>query len=298
MRLIPPCCALAISVGAAAAPAQPPPPEPALVLAEGSVASREMVAVGRDLVIEGEARSDVAVLRGDVTVRGSVDGDVIALGGRIRVESSGRIGGDAQALGGRVELDPGAEVAGRIAAYPRLHSSLLALFDGPALGVGWRSPPLLLLKLGLAAAWVLWAALCAVFAGRALRRTALSYSVGALRLFAVGLGVVLTSTLAMVVVTALLPLTAGLPLLLLVGLLLLGLKLWGVAALGLTLGRALQSRLTASMPLVLGPAVIGMLALNLLRFLPVLGVVAWAAFSLVGVGAAVVGRQWSVSSSQ
>lgn len=271
---------------------------PALVLREGSVARQEMVAVGRDLVIEGRAMSDVAVLRGDLRVRGSVEGDVIVLGGEVTIESEGRVGGNAQALGGVVELQPGAEVGGRIAAYPRLHSSLLALFDGPALGIGWWSPSLLLLKLGLAAAWILWAALCALFASRPLRRTAVSFEAGPLRLFAIGLGVVLTLTLAMVVLTVLLPLAAAMPLLLLTALLLLGLKLWGVAALGLSLGRQLQTRLTAATPLILGPAVIGMLALNLLRFVPVLGVVAWAAFSLVGVGAAVAGRQLAVGSGQ
>ena len=269
----------------------------ALVLGAGSVARREMIAIGRDLVIEGQAHSDVAVVRGDLMVSGKVEGDVIALGGDIILAPRAEVGGDAQALGGHVEMQPGARVAGRVAAYPRLPSALLALFDGPAVGHGWLSPTLLWLKLGLAAAWVLWACLCAAFAPRSLRRTAVAFSVGPLRLFAIGSGVVLTVTLFTILLAALMPLAAAVPLLLLCGAVLMGLKLWGVAALSLVFGRFLIKLGSASMPLILGPVLLGMIALNLLRFVPMLGVVAWAAFSLVGIGAVVHDRVTAMSAT-
>jgi len=50
------------------------------VVEEGSVARQEVIAMGRDLVIAGEAMSDVVSINGSTRVEGRVGGDVIVLG--------------------------------------------------------------------------------------------------------------------------------------------------------------------------------------------------------------------------
>ncbi len=273
-------CAVLVAGSAGAAEA------PALVLQEGSVARSELVAVGRDLVVEGHARADVAVVRGSVTVRGRVEGDVIALGGDVLLLSTASVGGNVQALGGVVKLEPGAKAWGRVAAYPGANPTLLGLIDGPIMADSWWSPEVIALKLGLIAAWLLWASLCGLFLPRALRRTALAFTRGPVRLFGIGVGLVATSFLLILLAVAVLPIAASLPLVLLAVFLIFALKLWGVAALSLVVGRTLAKRIKRPLPLILGPLLVGALAINLLRLVPVVGFVAWILFSLVAVGAA------------
>ncbi|HEY7213163.1 MAG TPA: hypothetical protein VIC28_00965, partial [Thermoanaerobaculia bacterium] len=67
--------------------------EAALRLEQGSVA-HQLVGVGRDVIIEGEALEDVAALDGSVEVSGSVTGDVVVLRGDARLASTARVGGD------------------------------------------------------------------------------------------------------------------------------------------------------------------------------------------------------------
>ena len=271
---------LAASAGAAEAPA--------LVLQEGSVARGELVAVGRDLVVAGIAQQDVAAVRGSVSVQGKVEGNVIALGGDVALSSTASVGGSVQALGGTVEMKPGATVQGRVAAYPDASATLLGLIDGPLMGTSWWSRDVMALKVGLIAAWLLWAVLCGMFLPRALRRTAVAFEYGPLRLFSVGVGVVVASFLCLLLAAAVLPLAASLPLVLLIVFVVFGLKLWGVAALSLVVGRPLVAKIKRPLPLILGPLFLGALMLNSLRLVPIVGFVAWMLFSLVAVGAAVL----------
>ncbi len=260
--------------------------EPALVLREGSVASETLTAVGRDLVIDGQARSDVAVVRGNTTIKGTVSGDVVALGGNIEVASGGVVQGNAFSLGGEIELADGARVLGQVAAYPSIAPGLLALVDAPVLGAGWWNRAIVALKLGLAGAWLLWAVAVGVVAPRALRRTAVELSSGPGWLFATGLAVVLSGFLLVLVLSWILPIAAALPMILLIILILIAAKLWGIAALALEAGNWLVDRWRLAVPVFLGPLIFGIVAFNLVRFVPLVGTIFWALLTIVGVGAA------------
>ena len=83
---------------------------PAIVVEKGSVARQEVVALGRDLVVAGEAMSDVVSISGSTRVEGRVGGDVIVLGGDGRLSETARVAGDVFVLGGRLEAAPGARI--------------------------------------------------------------------------------------------------------------------------------------------------------------------------------------------
>ncbi|HEY4592887.1 MAG TPA: hypothetical protein VIJ61_10810, partial [Thermoanaerobaculia bacterium] len=85
MKTLLPLLLLALLAAPAAAQAPASRSEPALRLEAGSTTGRQLVAIGRDVSVEGEALADVAALDGSVDVSGKVDGSVIVLRGDVRL---------------------------------------------------------------------------------------------------------------------------------------------------------------------------------------------------------------------
>ena len=82
-----------------------------MVLEKGTIAQRQLVAVGRgSRRFIGEARQNAVAIGGEIEITGHVDGDVISLGGSVKLADGAVVGGDVCALGGVVELGEGAEV--------------------------------------------------------------------------------------------------------------------------------------------------------------------------------------------
>ncbi len=90
---------------------------------------------------------DLVTLRGDLRVAGSVDGDVVALGGNIIVEPGARINGSVIAAGGTVQVD-GGQVSGEIVeTVLQARASPAPVHRSPiALALGWA---LVLAAIGL-----------------------------------------------------------------------------------------------------------------------------------------------------
>ncbi len=59
---------------------------------------------GTVVVEEGETVDDLEAFGGTVVVRGTVTGDVSAVGGDVRIERTGEVGGDLEAAGGSVTI--------------------------------------------------------------------------------------------------------------------------------------------------------------------------------------------------
>lgn len=262
---------------------------PALHLRSGAVARNQVVGLGRDVLIEGDAGSDVVAVAGSVTVAGSVEGDVIALGGDVRLEPTARIRGEVFALGGVIEAAPGADLGGRMVSYPSVAASFLALVAEPALGLPPLSPPVLLAKLSLLTAWLLLVLLCFAASAPQVLATAQSVRVEPLRNVWVGLTGIASFVLTGLFVSAFAGPVAGLPLLALVVLALLLLKLWGMVAVFYAVGDALCRRLPRKggrRVATLTAATVGLAALGVIKLVPYLGTWVWTIASLVAVGAA------------
>ncbi len=293
MRRLPLFALLLLAAAAPAAAAAVPghdANEPALVIREGSVARRQVVALGRDVVVAGEALSDVAALNGSVRVSGSVRGDVIVLGGDVELESRARVGGDVFALGGTVEADPGARVEGRTVAHPTASAAWLTLLEGPSLGLGPGAPLVLGTKLALMAAWMALALLLFVTAGREMLATSEAVRREPIRCFVVGLTGVLALVLTAVACSAFAPSVAGAPLLILVALFALLLKLWGMVAIFHALGARLLRAAGRPQALALNAATAGLLVLGAVKFIPAVGAWVWTLATLIGVGASLTSK--------
>lgn len=261
---------------------------PALLIEEGSVAGEQVVALGRDLVVAGHARKDVAALNGNVRISGMVDGEIIVLGGNVSLAPSARVGGDVFVLGGAVETSPGAVLRGRSVAYPTASSAWLALLEAPALGSSSGSTIILGAKLAVLTAWLALVVVFFATGGRQILATSETLAREPARCFTVGLTGILAMTLTALALSLLASALVGVPLLVLVVLFALVLKLWGMVAIFHALGGWVAARLLRRRFSPLNTATLGLLILGAIKLLPVVGIIVWYLATLVGVGAALV----------
>jgi len=266
---------------------------PGLTLERGSIARQPIVAIGRDAVIDGEALAGVTAINGSVSISGTVRGEVTVLGGNLTLEAGASVEGDALVLGGQLVASRDARISGRAVAYPTVSRAWLTLLEGPSLGLAASSPLVLGAKLGLVAAWLALTLLFFATAGRPIVRTADEIRLEPLRCFATGLVGLSSIVLTALFFSALLPSLVAVPMLALVVLAALALKLWGMVAVFHGCGRWLAN-LAASLRggrrslriVQLHAAVLGLLVLGAVKLVPYLGLWAWTAATLVGMGAA------------
>ena len=260
--------------------------QPAYHLQEGSVARSRIVAMGRDLVIDGEALSHAVAISGSARVSGRVEGDVIVLGGDVVLASSAAVGGDVYVLSGRIDAEPGASIGGRSVAYPDASSLWVSLIQGPVMGLPATSPVVLGAKLALLAFWAFLSLLLFAVGRRELLSTSDSVRVEPFRNFFLGLTGVAAMVLTALFFGAFAGALIGVPLVLLVVVIALVLRFWGMVAVFHAVGAWVSKRFEARPPLPLTAATYGLLLLGLLKFLPWIGIWAWSVATFVGVGAA------------
>lgn len=264
---------------------------PAYHLAAGSLARSRIVALGRDLVIDGQAKSHAVVLSGDLRLSGSVDGDVIVLGGDARLLPEARVGGDLFVLGGGIEAASTAVIDGRSVAYPQASDLWVTLIQGPTLDLSPLSPIVLGAKLALLAFWGIVLLLLMGIGRRELLSTSESVRQEPFRNFMVGL----VGVSAMVLTTMFFSIFAGafvgIPLLILLAVVALVLRFWGMVAvfhaLGEWAGRQMKTGpLSRRRLMPLTAATYGLVVLGALKFLPWIGIWTWTLATFIGVGAA------------
>jgi hypothetical protein len=274
---------LAASVLAAATAASLQPP--ALRLERGAMARHQLVAVARDIQVDGDALSDVAALQGSVLVTGRVRGDVIVVGGSARLGPAAVVDGDISVMGGTIRADPGARIGGRSVSYPNASPTLMTFVEGPSLGLDAASPLVLGAKLALLAAWAALLLLLFAASGRQMLETADDVREEPFWSFFTGLTGVAALVLTALAFTVLLGGLSWAPLLALVALLLLILKLWGMVAVFYALGDWVARRLMHRTLRPLNAATLGLLLMGGIKFLPYVGVWVWTAATLIGIGA-------------
>jgi hypothetical protein len=258
----------------------------ALRLEKGSVARHQLVAIGRDLVVAGEALADVAALQGSVEISGRVAGDAIVLGGNARLTPTAEVDGDVYTLGGTIDAAPGARIGGRSVSYPTASSAWLTLMEGPAVGLAATSPVVLGAKLALLAAWAGLLLFFFAASGREVLSTADGVRREPFRSFFVGLTGVLAMLLTALFLSAFAGALIGVPLLVLVVLLAVIMKLWGMIAVFYALGDWIARHVFHRRIRPLTAATWGLLLLGALKFIPWIGIWSWTAATFIGVGAA------------
>ncbi len=260
--------------------------EPAYHLQQGSIARSRIVAMGRDLVIDGEAMSHAVAISGSARVSGRVKGDVIVLGGDALLAETAEIGGDVYVLSGSINAEPGATIGGRSVAYPNASTLWVSLIQSPIMGLPATSPVVLGAKLALLAFWAFLILLLFAIGRRELLSISDSVRLEPFRNFFLGLTGAAAMTLTALFFGAFAGALIGVPLVVLVLVVALVLRFWGMVAVFHAIGAWLSRRFDVPPPLPLTAATYGLLVLGVLKFLPWIGIWTWSVATFIGVGAA------------
>lgn len=256
-------------------------------LGANEVSRDTIVVIGGNAIIEGTAREDVIVIGGTARVSGKVDGELVVVMGTASLESQGRIKGDATVVGGRLDLGKGAALGGTLQEYdqlPNLRWMADWVFQG-ALLFRPISPrvPWVWAIVGFFAILYLFLAVLFPGPGRACVAAIQETPAGSLFagiLFMLLLGPLLFLLIVSVVGILIVPVLIAL----FVGAVLFG-KMAVYAATGAQFGRQLNLP-ALQMPV---PGLVFGLAIFIIVYLvPVLGLIAWAATMVWGLGAVLV----------
>jgi hypothetical protein len=82
------------------------------VIAEGDIVSGDAVCIFGNLKIQGSVSGDVVAVFGNVDVYGEASGDVVAVFGNVTVHKGAIVGGDTVGVFGNVDKNPGAIIRG------------------------------------------------------------------------------------------------------------------------------------------------------------------------------------------
>ena len=248
-----------------------------------AAAGKDIVKMNGDIFIPNNVvAGDVVAIGGNIVVSGKVENNVVAVGGSIILKAGSSVKGQVVAVGGGVMKEPTAEVGGRVTEVymPRFIPSFPAFLNG-----GWM---------------MLWATLSALallgFLGLAVLLVALvpenmGTAVNALERSFVPM--LLWGLLWMILVMPIAVLLA----VSLVGIILIPLEIL-IAALGLILGYIASAifigkNILLSFKKVPPPfvdAILGILVLFAVGFVPVIGIAVKAIFLTAGLGAVLTSR--------
>jgi hypothetical protein len=263
---------------------------PAYHLKKGSLARNRIVVIGDDLLIEGEALSHVVAISGNAQISGRVEGDVIVLNGDATLAATAEVAGDVYVLDGRIETSGGAVVGGRSVAYPNASDLWVTLIQGPIVGLPASSPVVMGARLALLAFWAVVILLALGFGQREVLNTSESVLREPFRNFILGMTAVFALLLTALLFSLLSGIFLGVPLVILVAVLALMLRFWGMVAVFHALGEWLGRRFHSRPPVPLTAASYGLVALGILKFLPQVGIVSWSIATFIGVGATLATR--------
>ncbi|MEO8217178.1 MAG: hypothetical protein ABI718_08845 [Acidobacteriota bacterium] len=255
-----------------------------------------VVSFGKPVVIDHPVNGNVQVVLGSVMVNSLITGDLAVFGGNIRFGKGGRVTGDVVSFGGGITGAGAGSVGGELIAFasstPRLREDSSV---GPLARAIYEPASLvaLAIKVALMIVWFLVALLLAFTNGREIRYSAVELRVSPFHTFALGLVAFTSFVLTAVLFTYLVPFLIGIPLLVLLGLVAVLTKVYGMIAVFHLVGSLLAGPRTSEdvvrrkifrgdMAMVL----VGVLVLGAVRLIPIVGDLIWIGASLFGIGVA------------
>lgn len=263
-----------------------PWPEKALALLSTtniSVGPNNIILTGQDAHVPANTQvENVVVFGANARISGRVLGEVVSIGGSVYLDSTAIVDGTAVAIGGTVELTPGAEVYGEQVSIGLNSLGQLWPRIGPFSFYRWRHSfafgrLLMITFLGCIIYWLFQ---------QPVERIASTVNLNPAKATLFGL----LAYLALIPLTILFVITIlGIPLVPILWLLVLVARLMGQVALGLLAGRWLAPYLKLEVG-DMALALLGLVVLALVSFLPVIGGLASLFYGLVGFGAAIWSR--------
>jgi hypothetical protein len=248
---------------------------------KGEVYPDDLVCIGGTATVEGKVEGDVVVVGGKLEFSGEAR-DVVAVASRARIASGSVIDGDLIHVMGDLRKDPDVKVQGQSVDV----GSHLPLNVRRLLSHGFLGLIVLFRLISLVFSLVLLLIIVLLAPERIER---MSDSLEPRWPASLGFGV-LAFVVSTVLVIFLAITVIGIPLALLLGLATYILELMGIAAILSLLGKrvGLGTGLIGPDPTVLSCVLVGFCVVALVRFVPVVGELAWLALSVTGLGLTLV----------
>lgn len=245
-----------------------------------------VVTFGSDVVIEGTVRKSVLAIGGTITISGEVGDSVVAIGARIVLKSTAVIKRDLVGLGGTIEKESGFRVDGDTVYFKGSDISAKFLKEGFK-GIFSFSllPIILIFKLVNIVVWFLLAVVVA-----ALFPLQITYAAAQVRThfwptLGTGLVAYVLFVFAVIVAAVLCLILIGIPILLTLAMAGLAIKIFGKVALFYFFGESLARSFHRQAVSPLGGALLGLLLVSLIGFIPILGFLFSSVISIIGWGA-------------
>jgi hypothetical protein len=238
---------------------------------------------GRNTTIDAPINGSLQVYNANVTIANAVAGDLLVAGGSVTFTGNGRVDGNLIYAASRI-TNAGDRVQGHI--YP-----LLSL-EGAAASITKNAVIASLLLF-----WLIAAISVALMSGREVRLSSVEVRTSALHCFVLGLVALTSFVLTAIAFSYLVPYIIGIPLLAALAVFGILTKVYGMIAVFHAIGTIVAGSRTrqqlASRKWLRGDLamiVIGVLILGAIRFIPVVGPMAWGLASVFGVGVALATR--------
>ena len=251
--------------------------------AKGQARAENAYFFNTDGAVSRPTRGSVQVYGGAVDIRDVVAGDLLVIGGSVRFSGRGRVEGNLIHAASTIESAEG-RIGGRI--YP------LASLEGAAGALTKNAVVASLLLV-----WLLTAVVMSLVSGREIRHSSLEVRTSALHCFVLGLVAITSFVLTAIAFSYLIPYVIGIPLLAALGVFAILAKVYGMIAVFHAIGTLVaaprnRAQLTSRRWLRgdVAMVVVGVLILGAIRFVPVIGPMAWGISSVFGVGVALATR--------
>lgn len=259
-----------------------------IVVAVGET-QEKVFSFGGNIVIEGRVRRDVVAVGGTITVGGEVGKSVVGIGSRVRIKQSAVIGEDVAAIGGTLEKEPGCTIRGDTIYFQTAEIGDRFFKKGPLYGLFALkfTPFILFLKLAVVLIWTFLTVLGLVLIPKQVMLASQSIRTSFWPVFLTGLVAVLVFT-GLIIFSALLSIVLiGIPILIAVATAGIIIKIFGQLALFHFFGSSFMRAFKASDGSPLAAALVGLLIVSLLGFVPVLGLLFSLVIAMAAWGAAI-----------
>jgi hypothetical protein len=249
---------------------------------------------GHDTTIDRPIAGSLQVYSGTVTIASVIAGDLLVAGGTIKFIGAGRVDGNLIYLASRIEGANRIEGAIDEDGHDRVHGHVYPLLslEGAAASINKSA-----IIASLLLVWLVVAVVVTLMNGREVRLSSVEVRTSALHCFVLGLVALTSFVLTAIAFSYLVPYVIGIPLLAALGVFVLLTKVYGMIALfhaiGTIVAGARSRQQLASRKWLRGDlamVVIGLVLLGGIRFIPVVGTIAWAMASIFGVGVALATR--------
>lgn len=245
--------------------------------------TRDTYVFGQDAKLTEPVEGSVQVYSGNVTVGNKIAGDLLVIGGTVTFVGAGYVAGDLIYGASRIE---GADdrVGGHIYSLASLEGAAASMTKSAVVA-------------SLLLAWLAASVAVTLMSGREVRASSVEVRTSALHCFVLGLVAITSFVLTAIAFSYLIPFMIGIPLLAALAVFGVLTKVYGMISIFHAIGTLVAgSRSRAQLERRrwlrgdLAMVVVGLLVLGAIRFVPVVGTIAWGVASVFGVGVALATR--------